>query len=105
MDFVDRIREFVRAGAVRTSDHAYGRLQQKDISYRALVASLGSAEVLERYPDYRHGSCFLARHRFVDDRIAHAVWGLPRNAQIFAVLVTAYWPDEDEWDSELRTRR
>lgn len=105
MDFVDRIRDLVRAGAVRASDHAYGRLQQKDISYRALVASLGSAEALERYPEYRHGPCFLARHLLADGRIAHAVWGLPRDADTPAVLITAYWPDGDEWDRESRTRR
>ena len=58
MDFVENIRSLVKSGAVRTSDHAYGRLHEKDISYRLLVSSLDSAEALERYPDYRHGPCF-----------------------------------------------
>ncbi len=103
--FVEEIRLLVASGAVRTSDHAYGRLQEKDISYRQLVNSLADAEVLERYPDYRHGPCFLARHVFSDGRIAHAVWGMPNHSRDLAVLVTAYWPDKTEWDGDLRTRR
>jgi len=105
MDFVSKIRRLAELGALRASDHAYGRMAEKDISYRQLVASLDDAEILERYPDYRHGPCFLARHNFNDGRIAHAVWGLPGASQTVAVLVTAYWPDEDEWDDEFRRRR
>lgn len=105
MDFAEQIRSLVAAGAVRTSDHAYGRLQEKDISYRQLVSSLADAEVLERYPDYRHGPCFLSRHVFPAGRIAHAVWGMAKEGPTLAVLITAYWPDPSEWDDELRTRR
>ncbi|MBX3578480.1 MAG: DUF4258 domain-containing protein [Rhizobiaceae bacterium] len=105
MDFVTEIRRLVASGSVRTSDHAYGRLQEKDISYRQLVSSLESAEVLETYPDYRHGPCFLARHQFAEEKIAHAVWGLPLGSRETAVLVTAYWPDRNEWDASLRRRR
>lgn len=105
MDFVARIQDLVRSGSVRTSDHAYGRLREKDISYRQLVNSFAAAEVLERYPDYIHGPCFLARHVFDGERIGHAVWGMPKESSGIAVLVTAYWPDEAEWDEELRTRR
>lgn len=105
MEFVDKIRGLVRAGRVRASDHAYGRLQEKGISYRQLVSSLDEAEIIERYPEYRHGPCFLARHVLRDRAIAHAVWGTPRGAGEFAVLVTAYWPDKREWDDTMRKRR
>jgi hypothetical protein len=105
MDFVTKVRRLAKSGALRASDHAYGRLAEKAISYRYLVASLDEAEMLEQYPDYRHGPCFLARHAFDNGQIAHAVWGLPRNSETIAVLVTAYWPDEHEWDDEFRIRR
>jgi len=105
MDFVAKVRTLAKSGALRTSDHAYGRLAEKDISYRYLVASLDDAEMLERYPGYRHGPCFLARHVFDNGQIAHAVWGLPGASETMAVLVTAYWPDENEWDAEFRRRR
>jgi hypothetical protein len=104
-EFVDDIRRLVQSGIVQGSDHAYGRLQERDISYRQLVNSMGAAEVLERYPDYQHGPCFLARHVIADMRVAHAVWGLPRSGEKIAALVTAYWPDAREWDSDLRKRR
>lgn len=103
--FVDQIRELVNVGAVITSDHARGRLQEKSISYRQLVNSLESAQILERYPEYWHGPCFLARHTMADGKIAHAVWGMRRDSEKLAVLVTAYWPDSREWDAEFRTRQ
>ena len=103
-DFVENIRRLVKAGSVKGSDHAYGRLQEKDISYRQLVNTLEGADVLERYPDYRHGPCFLARHVMPDGRVSHAVWGLPQSSREVAVLVTAYWPDAREWDDEARKR-
>lgn len=105
MEFVAKIRKLAKSGALRTSDHAYGRLAEKDISYRLLVASLDDAEILERYPDYRHGPCFLARHVFANGQIAHAVWGIPGDSETPALLVTAYWPEEDEWDAEFRRLR
>jgi hypothetical protein len=79
-DFVDDIRRLVETGAVITSDHARGRLQEKSISYRQLVSSLAGAEVLERYPEYWHGPCLLARHIMADGAIAHAVWGMRRDS-------------------------
>jgi len=105
MDFVAKVRRLAKSGALRASDHAYGRLAEKDISYRYLVTSLDYAEILEQYLDYRHGPCFLARHAFDNGQIAHAVWGLPGASETVAVLVTAYWPDKDEWDDEFRRRR
>ena len=41
MDFVEEIRNLVKSGAVGTSDHAYGRLHEKDISYQLLVDRMG----------------------------------------------------------------
>jgi hypothetical protein len=71
-----RIRELVGADNIRVSRHAFRRMGQQSI--------------------------------VSDDRAQrpiHAVWGLQKDTQGPAVLVTAYRPDPLLWSDDFRSRR
>lgn len=101
----DRIRRLVSEGSVRISAHGYDELAADGLSAREVVEGVNAAEVVEDYPDYPKGPCVLSLQRTRDGRPFHAVWGLPAGHPSPAVLITAYLPDTEKWDTELRRRR
>lgn len=101
----DRIRELIRAGEVRTSEHASIEMDKDDIFFGELLESVETCELLEDYPDHKRGPCILLMHDAPAGRRVHAVWGIPIGYSTPAVLVTAYIPDPERWDNDLRKRR
>jgi hypothetical protein len=92
-----RIRELVAEGRLRVSAHGFEELLNDDISLAWLIAGLPGATQVEEYPDYHKGPCVLTLHGIVDRQPVHALWGIARDAQDLATLITAYRPDPDGW--------
>jgi hypothetical protein len=103
-DTLQRVRELVRAGRVRISEHGYDELAADGISAREVLDGLEDTVLIEDYPSFGKGPCVLVRQRDRQGRAVHVVWGIPRNELSPAVLVTAYRPDPERWVDDF-TRR
>jgi len=53
--FLERVRDLIRAGDVRISEHGYDELAEDDLTAREVLAGIQGAEVVEEYPDYPKG--------------------------------------------------
>jgi len=102
---LQRIRELVDSGEVRISDHGYDELAEDGIFAREVIAGVGEAILIEDYPDYPKGPCVLLRKKDKDGQPIHVVWGIPRNADAPAVMVTAYRPNADKWTNDFLKRK
>ncbi|HQO36595.1 MAG TPA: DUF4258 domain-containing protein [bacterium] len=100
-----RIIDLVRREEVRVSDHGYEELSADGIFFRDLVDEIEKARLIEDYPDYPKGPCVLVLEKDRDGSPVHAVWGIPRNADGPAVLVTAYRPDPAKWGEGFTRRK
>lgn len=91
-------------GEIRLSDHGYDELAEDGIFAKDVIAGVGAAIVLEDYPNYPKGACVLVLQKDPDGRPVHVVWGIPKNAERPAVVVTAYRPDPGKWTNDFMRR-
>ncbi len=72
---------------------------------REVVEGVADAVVVEDYPEYPKGSCVLVLEKDEKNQPIHVVWGIPKGHSSPAVLVTAYRPDPELWESDFVRRR
>jgi hypothetical protein len=99
-----QVKGLIAAGQIRISEHGYDELADDKLTARELVSGARDAELLEEYPDYPKGPSVLFLQRDSEGSPVHAVWGVPKGHSGPAVLVTAYRPHPDRWDTACRRR-
>ena len=104
-EFLEKVRELVFAGDVRISEHGYAELADDGLTAREVIAGILDAVVVEEYPGYPKGPCVLLLQKDRNGGPIHVVWGIPKDFDKPAVLVTAYRPDPDRWDQSFMRRR
>ena len=82
--------------------HGQKRMEERNISLDDVISAIRSGEIIEEYSeDFPFPSCLILG-KSVSGRSLHTVVSLDEN-QIF--LITAYFPNSDEWESDMRTRK
>jgi hypothetical protein len=82
--------------------HAAKRLEQRKISISDVISCIMNGEIIEQYPDdYPYPSCLILGHS-VKDLALHVVTG--SNLETIWI-VTAYFPDSNNWESDFKTRK
>ena len=104
-DTLTQVLALVQSGSVRISAHGYDELADDGIFVTNILAGIGSARIVEDYPDAAHGPSILVLQSTGDGHLIHVVWGIPRGRTEPATLVTAYRPDPDRWSADFMTRK
>jgi hypothetical protein len=99
------ILHLIERGEVRVSAHGHDELAQDGILVREVMAGVAEAVVMEDYPDYAKGPAVLVLQRVRQDDPIHVVWGIPKDMESPAVLITAYRPDSDRWYNDFMERK
>jgi len=99
---IARIKILCDNNELRWTNHVLTRLIQRGISTDDVVCVLQNCEIVEQYPtDYPYPSC-LVLGKSLDNKFVHVVCGLSDDE---LWLITAYYPDSDEWTDNFKKRR
>ncbi len=84
------------------SAHCLQRMGERDIMRADVINCIRHGEIIEDYPnDYPNPSCLIFGHT-LNDRILHTVVG---SDGVRLYIITAYFPSEDKFESDMKTRR
>jgi len=101
MDIAE-IKMLCNQRALRWTNHVLIRLLQRGISTDDVVYAIQNGEIIEQYPaDYPYPSC-LVLGIGLNNNLIHVVCGLGSDE---LWLITAYYPNPDEWTNDLKTRK
>ncbi len=82
--------------------HALKRMKERDIRLVDVISAIDSGEIIEEYPeDFPFPSCLILGTSNGGRRL-HAVVSLD-GERIY--LITAYFPNETDWESDGKTRK
>jgi hypothetical protein len=99
------IQRLVAAGRTRLSEHGRDELAADNIGIADVIGSVPTAVVVEDYPAYFKGPSVLCLQVDHAGQAIHVLWGLAKNAQDVATLITAYRPDPFRWTDDFLARR
>jgi hypothetical protein len=100
-----RVQALVLSGDFHVSDHGFSELEDDAILASEAIGGIAAAVVVEEYPDRVRGPSVLALQNDATGSPIHVIWALPAGERRPAVLVTAYRPDPDLWDSDFKRRK
>lgn len=99
---IDDIKKLINEQKIIWRDHILIRMQQRGIKIKDVIECITSGEIVECYlDDYPYPSCLILG--YTNKRTGmHVVCAAGQN-KIW--MITAYYPDENEWYEDLKTRR
>ncbi len=101
MDIAD-MQRLCDSGAIRWTGHVLKRIIQWGISQADVIQAIQEGEIIERYPeDYPYPSCLLLGVDTTGEPL-HVCCGRGPDG---LWMITAYHPDPEEWEANLKTRR
>ena len=95
-------KDLFLASRIKWTQHGLERMQERDISIADVRNCIMNGEIIEEYPnDYPVPSALIFGYNRQGD-VIHVVCGTDGQ---FLYIVTAYFPDEDKFGKDLKTRR
>lgn len=100
---INKLKELVQNDKrVLVTEHAAARLRIRGIRYADIISCIISGEIVEMYPeDHPYPSCLILGVTVKGEKI-HVVCGSDNE---YIWIITAYYPSEDKWLDDFKTRR
>ena len=99
---IEAIKDLVNKGKAKWTAHCLEKMGERDISISDVEKCIMNGEIIEDYPDdYPHPSC-LIYGLIANNKVLHTVVGSDDDT---AYVITAYFPNTDKFEEDLKTRR
>jgi hypothetical protein len=89
---MERIKDKIRTGEYRFSDHAVKRMIERSINRYEIEYAAMAGKIIEEYPDDKYSPSCLVCGKTRKGRNLHIQISFPP-----VVIITVYEPDESEW--------
>lgn len=99
---INKIKQLIKDEKIRWTNHIVVRLLQRNITQDDILKALLNGEIIEEYEnDYPYPSC-LVYGISLNNKVLHVVCG-SNEEELW--IITAYYPDNIEWEKDLKTRK
>lgn len=99
---IDIIKQLIKDRKIRWTNHVMIRLLQRQISQKDIEIAMLNGEIIEEYEDsYPYPSCLVYGIN-MNNKVIHIVCGT-NGEELW--IITAYYPNELEWERDLKTRK
>lgn len=99
---IEVIREYISDKKIDWTRHCLNRLNQRNISILDVKTAIKNGKIIEYYlDDYPYPSCLILGYN-INNIMLHIVCGMSNN---LIHIITAYFPDKNKWENDLKTRR
>lgn len=99
---IQTIREMFENKKIDWTMHCLNRLNQRDILIADVKNAIKNGDIIEYYyDDYPYPSCLILGFS-TRNQVLHVVCGMSND---FVHVITAYYPDDDNWKEDMKTRR
>ena len=99
----DQLKDLIQRNKIEWSAHALERMLEKGISRTSVKYILLNGEMIESYSDDKPFPSGLFHGTWKDKSLHVVIAYDTASERIF--VITAYWPDEDHFTGDFRTRR
>ena len=97
------IRNCVKLRNIKWTYHVNMRMKGRSISRQVILNSFEEYEIIEEYPKDKYLPSYLVYSRY-QNKIFHILFAVDIEEDNVRV-VTAYYPDLEEWKEDFKTRR
>ncbi|MDD5952401.1 MAG: DUF4258 domain-containing protein [Oscillospiraceae bacterium] len=99
---LEKLRTLCHDDTIRITQHLTLRCRERKIRFADIKHAIMTGELIETYPDdFPQPSCLILG-KTVSGNPLHVVVGV-ENSCLW--LITAYYPDSDNWEPDLKTRK
>ncbi len=99
---IENIKKCILKRNVIWTRHCLNRINQRNILIVDIKTAINNGKIIEYYyEDYPYPSCLIIG-KDTNNNIIHIVCGMNDN---LVFIITAYHPDIDEWQEDMKTRR
>ena len=99
---IKKIISLINQGKIRWTNHVIMRLIQRNILQSDVENALKNGEIIEQYEnDYPFPSCLVYGIN-LNNEVLHIVCG-SNDEELW--IITAYYPDNKDWENDLKTRK
>lgn len=99
---IDKLQTLCSDSNIAITKHAKNRLVERGIMLDDIISGIASGEIIKQYEDDKPFPSCLILGKDTNRNSIHIV-ASSDNAYIY--LITAYYPDCNEWEPDLKTRR
>ena len=87
---------------IAVTRHAKNRLIERNINVNNIKNAIQSGEIIEQYENDKPFPSCLLLGKTEQNKYIHVVASIDNE---FIYIITAYYPDENEWETDLKTRK
>lgn len=99
---IETLKNYINKRNIIWTRHCLNRINQRNILIIDIKTAISNGKISEYYyNDYPYPSCLIIG-KDKNSNIIHVVCGINNE---FVYMITAYYPDCENWEEDMKTRR